>query len=364
MPTARSFHFLTALRGIAAFGVLLFHFCDEFPALDNLLYWTRHYYIWVDLFFILSGFIMVHVYQDVLAVWNRGQYSDFLLKRIARIYPLHVITLGCMFLLELSNYIAHTLGIITMERPAFGIVAFSPASLLSNMFMMQAWGFHNAVTWNTPSWSISCEWAMYLLFPLLLRIQRCQFAGLATIVFSAALYYWLHNNAGNGSMDIYDNYALLRAFAGFTLGMALYGWHGWFIDHRTHAITAIIAAFIIMAAYSLLCWSDLSAIPLFCIMVIAGSALWHEIPQNFAGKSLVWLGDVSYSLYLWHAAFWLVASNIWKVIFHHEPGQGLGITASFIGLAATISIVLCIAGISYRYIEAPLRRTIYNRLRK
>src|SRR5690348_14024640 len=87
---------LTPLRGIAALWVVLFHFCWYLPAIHPERYTGIVYkgYLAVDLFFVLSGFVITHVYKEGFArrvtVWR---YRDFLKARVARIYPLHIAVL-------------------------------------------------------------------------------------------------------------------------------------------------------------------------------------------------------------------------------------------------------------------------------
>jgi peptidoglycan/LPS O-acetylase OafA/YrhL len=87
---------LTPLRGIAALWVVVFHYCWHLPALHVDRYTGAVYkgYLAVDLFFMLSGFVISHVYRRVFARQLTGQgYLDFLKARVARIYPLHLTVL-------------------------------------------------------------------------------------------------------------------------------------------------------------------------------------------------------------------------------------------------------------------------------
>src|SRR5260370_2301706 len=84
---------LTPLRGIAALWVVIFHFCWYFPAVHPERYTGAVYkgYLAVDIFFVLSGFVITHVYKEGFARRVTGRrYRDFLKARVARIYPLHI----------------------------------------------------------------------------------------------------------------------------------------------------------------------------------------------------------------------------------------------------------------------------------
>ena len=93
---ARQLASLTPLRGIAALWVVLFHFCRYFPAVHPERYTGAVYkgYLAVDLFFVLSGFVITHVYQEGFARAVTGwRYRNFLVARVARVYPLHLAVL-------------------------------------------------------------------------------------------------------------------------------------------------------------------------------------------------------------------------------------------------------------------------------
>jgi peptidoglycan/LPS O-acetylase OafA/YrhL len=130
---------LTSLRGVAALTVLIFHVVPDFRG-----------YLAVDLFFLLSGFVLTHVYRGFEL--TRQSYFNFLKARLARIYPVHLMIL--VVLLPMLN-----------TRPDF-----SSGGLLSSLFLMQSpW---HSISWNYASWSISAEWHCYLLFPILVINYR------------------------------------------------------------------------------------------------------------------------------------------------------------------------------------------------
>src|SRR5471032_1559875 len=91
MPAVRDLRPLTALRFFAAMWVVLYHYWpnlngEHMPAL------VAHGYLGVELFFVLSGFILCHVYLDQFAS-GRFRYGGFLWARLARVYPLHIAAL-------------------------------------------------------------------------------------------------------------------------------------------------------------------------------------------------------------------------------------------------------------------------------
>ena len=120
--------------------------------------------MWVDFFFILSGFVMCHVYQHIFRnVVDRHNYFRFIGLRLIRIYPLHILTLLVFVLFELIQWF------LVRAELLHGITVFSDQSslfsLAANFLLIHAWGVVDTSGWNQPSWSISVELFAYLVFP-------------------------------------------------------------------------------------------------------------------------------------------------------------------------------------------------------
>lgn len=343
---------LTVLRGLAAFGVVLFHYADEFPALAPFTYWTRHFYMWVDLFFILSGFVMVHVYGEAFARFSRAVYRDFLVRRLARIYPLHLVTLLAVVGLEAALLVAGMFGVMTPPHEPFMPEPFSVGAILTNLLMIQSWGVHEALTWNGPAWSISCEWLMYLLFPLLLagvrRVPWWLAAG-----FGLALYVGLY--AMRGTLDLHYDFGVPRALAGFVTGMALHAAVSTRVLPRRWLWLALV--WIGLCAGAVL--PDIAYVPGFVIMVAACARMRAEGVLGRAGR---WAGDVSYSLYLWHVPVLMVLPHVTAMLLGPEFIAGLSAWQSSVALVAVLVLLSGAAEVSYRWIEKPAREWIRRRM--
>jgi peptidoglycan/LPS O-acetylase OafA/YrhL len=175
MREHETFPSLTGLRFILAAWISVYHLSAmygppgvaEFPllAVGNAR---------VDIFFVLSGFVLAHVY----AVRPKAQaggfdFGAFMIARIARLYPLHLLALG---ILGVAVAAATLLG-RTKEAAQFTL-----EGLVANLFMLQATAFPKAAAWNFPAWTLSAEAFGYLLFPL--------FIGLGTLLRGRALAFW------------------------------------------------------------------------------------------------------------------------------------------------------------------------------
>lgn len=154
---------LTTIRGIAAWWVVFYHF-DSYlrPYVpSSAYYFISKGYLAVDLFFCLSGFVIFLNYGS-LNLKNWREIFRFYLKRLARIYPLHLFVLGLYGLLVLVFVLTH-------RDPSN---RYSGSSLILNLFLVQDWALLPWLTWNIPSWSISAEFAAYLLFPAVVFLVR------------------------------------------------------------------------------------------------------------------------------------------------------------------------------------------------
>src|ERR1700758_1885222 len=197
---------LDGLRGIAAIGVMLFHFNIFFLPQARLPFVGRAY-VGVDLFFLLSGFVMAHVYGRLLASNWRAHWSEFARARWARIYPLFAMT-------TLAMVIA-----VALFKASLTYVSFTVGSLWLQPFLLQQWA--SGLSWNYPSWSISTEAEAYVYFVfcgyLLLTGKHPRLIATGCIIIVAAL-----SIANGGSLNTPVGIsALLRTLAEFSLGVLL-----------------------------------------------------------------------------------------------------------------------------------------------
>ena len=149
---------LTALRFFAAFVVVIFHMADySFKGLLGGPLEKGH--LAVDLFFILSGFILAHIYGAAFAEKGYSKRA-FFVARFARIYPGH-LTMMIVFLLYVI-----ILGSIGFP---YNPERYRPQSFLWHVTLLDAWGLDRELSWNIPAWSISAEFFAYTMFPFIAR---------------------------------------------------------------------------------------------------------------------------------------------------------------------------------------------------
>ncbi len=147
---------LTGVRALAAWSVVSFHvlqlIAKVWPGSDRAFGCG---WLGVDLFFTLSGFVIALNYWD--RVGTLGEYGKFVWLRLARLYPVHFMTLlGALAIFG---------GGSAMHMPAKTVARWTTATFIQNLFLVHHWR-PAAFSWNSPAWSVSCEFLAYLVFPL------------------------------------------------------------------------------------------------------------------------------------------------------------------------------------------------------
>src|SRR5690606_15027153 len=221
---------LTPLRGIAALIVVAFHSNLQMVAFMPIgqPHVITAGWLWVDFFFVLSGFILCYVYADNFKnSINAAGYWKYIKARFARVYPLHfVTTVWC--LVGALIIITYGIGFHPFYRDMF-----DPLSAIPSLFLVQSLGLYITAPLNTPSWSLSTEWWMYMVFPLLVPVfhrlgtlgKAIALAAIASL-FLIVKYYLGPTNlpfpGGSPSLDVVADFGIFRCMAGFLLGMFLF----------------------------------------------------------------------------------------------------------------------------------------------
>jgi peptidoglycan/LPS O-acetylase OafA/YrhL len=168
------FRVLDGWRGIAALLVAIFHLniASAIYSLDFI----RNAYLFVDFFFVLSGFVITHSCAERLG--TPEGVGMFALRRLGRLWPLHIVVLLAMVIVESARAISAARGASFYNPPFAG--ATSLHSILTNLVFGQSFGIEQQLTWNPPSWSICAEFWTYLIFAAALLIgatwRRIRFA--------------------------------------------------------------------------------------------------------------------------------------------------------------------------------------------
>lgn len=335
---------LTGVRIFAAVWVMLLHFRSvtedrtwPIPFIDRFVLQGGYA---VDLFFVLSGFILSYVYFGHFADRVSGtRFWSFISYRFARLYPVHIVTFLMMVVLFFGQSILT--GSSTADSGRYSVPVF-----LSTLTMTHAWwGSGLTTTPNIPAWSISAEWFAYLLFPLLCLAVK-PLRRFAPLVFTlAGLGLALLWHAAGDS-------PLVRVMAGFLVGMAA------FQISRFTTGTAKVPVLGTVVLALVVVWATVGSAPLWSGILLFGCLILALATERdwlcriFALRWVVYLGEVSYAVYMVH---WVVrvvvrtAAEKAGVIDTIPPGL---LVATYI--VATLGAAMLL----YHVVERPWRRKL------
>lgn len=345
---------LTGIRALAALLVLSLHAHQNVPTnVTAYLPFIDHGYLGVDFFFILSGFIITHVYLDNFRRIADGALRIFFWHRFVRLYPVHIATLLMMIVMVVVSRV--TGRTISADN-------FNWSDLIWQLTLTHAWGFGGSASWNVPSWSISAEWFAYLFFPwtalVLHRIGRAAIAYLlsaAALVLMAVLFF-----ASGLGIDVWTGGpALVRVLAEFICGAALCRAMalGTTSDERRwngDVVAAVsLIAFAVAASFSV---SDYILVGLLALTVMGSAAAGGFMKRFLGGALMVWLGEISYSIYMVHFPVLIVLRRIYEAMGYAQWSPSLQMAA----YVATFAIVIAAAALLYYVIEHPTRTRLRN----
>ncbi|QNN67137.1 acyltransferase [Sphingomonas lutea] len=347
------------LRGVASLLVVFYHL--KFGANQRLHFETvtsffDRGYLWVDFFFILSGFVMSHVYVVNERALTRADLRSYFAARIARIVPLHIFLLLALLVFFMMKSVAQGAVDEHLQPPGLG-------SLLLTVPLLHLWPIVDSMPrWNIPSWSISAEMHAYLLFPAIVWCLSKAAALTNFAILTAACAFYLLIGFQAGSLDLTSGTALLRCFAGFLLGILCFNYRRYLaaLDSLQLSLVQVGAA---MALCLVLAFEvpDVLFIPPALLLVAATATDRGAVCSLLIGRAGMRLGDLSYGIYLVHVPILTVAALIWPKILNIAGLSDPSIIRS-LWITLIIAAVLVTAEVLNRYIELPARRAVRAQL--
>ena len=368
MKTPVRFEVLDALRGIAALLVAVFHFNALHHA--ALLPFVRNSYLFVDFFFVLSGFVIAHAYAGRLN--SAADAAIFVVRRFGRVWPMHVAVLLAFAVIECQLWLsAISQGVAFVP---FGETGQTPLSDLPyHLTMTSALGFVSRLTWNGPSWSIVAEFWTYLIFAAVtLAVPRRWCTGVLVALACASLAI-LIVSADRG-MDASFGLGLPRCICGFVAGIMVFefrrGAAAKISDLNEYAVIALVVAFVTIAGLGPL---SFLAPFVFAIAVYVFSFEQGPVSRWLRTPMFQTLGRRSYSIYMVHAGVLTIVVPAITVLYpvgpdpfivHTDGARFLTGPSPFVFDALLVFYVFAIvvlSGLTQRNIEEPGQR-FFNRL--
>jgi peptidoglycan/LPS O-acetylase OafA/YrhL len=336
----------TGLRGIAAMSVVLSHLTTmarTYVFCFQILNWADYA---VDLFFILSGFILNYVYLSRPESLN---WTEYFKARAARILPLYYLTLLLALPIDCYSLIKHGTQFV---GPNFVSV------VVQDFFL--AGGVISACSSNPPAWSISSEVFCYIfIFPPLAKLTgflerlrfRWFFALIIIVLMSQVMiflnskthpfgWHWDCSSVGKGVSGFIAGYLCCLVYRTYQ--------EPWISDRLVSLGLFLSVTLFVLAQLNILYLHVLYVLPL----IVYFSAFDRGIIARILKWDFFqWLGERSYSIYLWH---YLVITYFLGVFKSHSRME------SYVQCTMAVALVGIVAELSYRYFEVPCRRRIRN----
>jgi peptidoglycan/LPS O-acetylase OafA/YrhL len=355
---------LDGWRGVACVIVAMFHF----SAAHSLYFqaWLRYCAPLLEFFFIVSGFVMALAFAD--SVKDVRGFCAYMIRRLGRVWPLHLVTFGILLCLALAKA---ALG--TTYGGFYGGMA--PEAILPQIFMLQTW-LGMGLTWNFPAWTLSAEFAAYIAFGLIVLFLRSRgarnWAALAIIAVASVIFYFELLQP----REDYNVVSVARCFAGFFLGFLLYDL--WKRRPINTPLTATILEIAVVIGFIISIQAHFTGAAYFLNYIVFGGLVFvfandkGLVSRALSIKPLVWLGKVSFSLYMTHAVIRIIYENVFYILERVTDRSYMtwfdnpfGVRVRLMDLGATwqndllllsyVAVVVVTAALVYRFVEDPTR---------
>ena len=358
----RRYIVLDSLRGVCACMVALFHF-ETLGAISSLNF-VKNSFLFVDFFFVLSGFVIAASYGQRLS--DGFPFRKFMLLRLGRVYPLHAFMLLIFLAFEMFALFAAGLS----DRTPF-TGAYEPALLAYSFLMLHTFLGPDGLPWNFPSWSIAVELWTYAVFGLLFRFAGRWLLPIAGAIIVAAPVYL--SFATDRYLNVFHDGALMRCLYGFALGVFAH----WLISkQRAVALSPLIFTWVEATAVIAVIWfvSAVDAGPLTLaapwLFVAAILAFAHEggyFSRILKLAPIVLVGTLSFSIYMMHIFVQYRMINVLSVLGNEldvplivkvEDARLVGYSPAFADIMSItmLGILISLAWLSYRFVEEPGRK--------
>lgn len=373
---------LDSWRGIAACLVALFHLnaCSHLFEVPFL----RNSWLFVDFFFVLSGFVIAANYQQRLV--DGFGVGRFLLLRLGRLYPLHLAMLVLFVAWELLRDLRR---ILSPELASINpLVLFSapqdaPHTILANLLLVQSLHLYDFLTWNFASWSISTEFYTYaILAACLIGLRKHAWIALFLAMIGGPI---LIATLSKRNMGADYDWGMIRCLYGFAAGVACWNihrsWSGTLRKWLSGSVVewgalGLVVVFVSAAGATLV---SIAAPYVFALVVLVFAFEGGTASAILRLRPLVFLGTISYSIYMTHL---FIAKRMFDVGYQLDKrwqsnsftyremdgGRvellGTQLWQGDIACAVYLAMIIAMSYLTYRWIEEPGREWVRDRLRR
>lgn len=350
---------LESVRGIAALLVVIHHIPHwnsgffDVPVL-------RNGYLMVELFFVLSGFVIYRAYSENIR--NPRELFQFQFLRFGRLYPIHLLFLLLFLGFEIVKYIAAKYyGIGSPNSVPFDVN--NAQAFMAHLFLAEGTGILPRVgSFNSPSWSISVEFYTYLIFGfIILKARRFKIAVFTVLLIVSYILCIIPE------FNRFDY--MLICLIGFSCGCLVAA----AVNLKTRQLPAgaPLLPLILLAVF-------LSYYPVgqgYPLIYVISAGLIYTLVKSKDGwiknmlktKLLVRLGELSYSIYMSHFLVIWIANQFIRIILKrpnvrigNEFFPQLSLLENFIAVTVIVAVTIAISWITFTFIEKPFRQRSRN----
>ena len=351
-----------SLRGLAAICIVFYHLTEIYPG--GL--WYRSFapfsrgYLFVEMFFILSGFVIAYVYvRDRTSPMSMAEIGKFLRARFVRLFPLNLFVLAALVVIGVGiELFAERVGLAYPEQ----FTAKRWHYLGTNLLLVQAWDWAPG-DWNFPAWSVSTELQVYFAFPLmlygLLKFPRLTVLALSIVAVTFFGYVWLVSK----DINYFTQMGIVRCLAGFCLGVLIYRYRHW--PQRLSETQYSWLQMITLGGMAAVFWFSLNDAYAVLPFVALTMLTWEDrgaLGRALNQKAGLLLGELSYAIYLVHTP---VINTLWPIYEKWIPMTGLPpqLTA-VLWVGIVLLLVLWLAFLLHIGVEKPVGRWYARRKAK
>lgn len=334
--------YLDLLRVASCFLIIVYHFQSQMalgsyaPLVRD---WTHGLTLMVDLFFFISGFVISSIYSG--RINNAADFKDFMVKRVARIMPLHWLT----FLIFVAFGILTAMGKLPSNHPE----VYDPGCAVPNLLLLHAYGFCSNLTFNYVSWSISAEMGMYLLFPLMAFIAARRVVGLLVVAALIAVLTAISAPTGWLWVEWSFDLGVVRALPSFLLGVTSFHYRH-LLGRIPWAAGWLLIAFIVYLVGCVLQWPKMPMLALVYGIAALGVGASEQPPSRLA-RQVALIGQLTYSLYMLHPLVQTVLLTGIGATILKLDGWAMNLFVVF-----GIALMLPVSWVSLMFFERPARR--------
>jgi peptidoglycan/LPS O-acetylase OafA/YrhL len=351
----KRFEALDAFRGLCAISVVVFHL-DLVESITELDFFKGSS-IFVEFFFVLSGFVLAHGYGFKKSL----NFKTFMKARFYRLYPLHFFMLLVMIVIELSKLFAYEYGGFVFTNVPF-TNSFALSEIIPNLLLIQSWTpLTHSGSFNSPAWSISMEFYMYAL----LFVSIVVFKSNRVIAwFAISLIVFILMFLGS---DILVN-TVYRGLSCFFGGAFTYVMYKKLSHLKPSYILGSVVEAVLILCVVMIVQSKSEYRPIFAPLVFFITVLFFAFESGAIAKSLKikpmqYAGTLSYSIYMTHFAIIFCLISI-AMVLQKITGNEIaliiegkrylnfgGSIMNNLAVFVIIAIVVYISSLTYKYVE-------------